>query len=642
MSRVFDLVLGIFREPGLVADLRDKELPENLSLVIRLAAGEGAALQCALDTTGETAETLVEASTFFLQQVLFAPGNDAYRVLGADSDAPQERLRDNYRWLMKWLHPDRNHDGWEAVYADRVNVAWQDLKTPDRRAHYDRRSPSTHVLAPMTATSLRRVVPVVPAPGGPLLSGSTVRRLPTLVLGTLVVAAAAMIGITYWAQSTTQREMSELQRDRAPSGDTPFASLDPGSQEGLTATDAAAVNPATATAAQSSLDVVEVVAEAGAPTAPVPDMPSDEPGIADVPVISAAPSSTGTNSEIVATADPAPEATVAEPAVVLIELPTPAEPAASVASAPDAVEWDQTPTEGDPPVATGHVATVALAKPVAAAETVTFASTPATPLPKAVEPAADSREPDTLPAEVAAAPAMAREPLPVKPSVPAAAPASVAKPVAVAAAPPRSLPDAHKPGSVVATQVPVAAAPPPQPTPRGVATSPQVDTAEVVESPAQPSTTVSLASSATPTMPNSTTVATDEVASTVVDVEPLPPQPTLAQHDAEALVREFASAYAAGDLARFDRLFTNSSSDVAALSPMRSRFGSTEMRYIEIQQIGWHAEAEQGRVRAHYRDTYVPRGRRKAIIESGVIEWTIRVDAGDARIASVARDIGES
>ena len=37
---------------------------------------------------------------------------------------------------MKWLHPDRNQDGWEAVYADRVNVAWQDLKTPDRRAEY--------------------------------------------------------------------------------------------------------------------------------------------------------------------------------------------------------------------------------------------------------------------------------------------------------------------------------------------------------------------------------------------------------------------------------------------------------------------------------------------------------------------------
>jgi hypothetical protein len=117
-----------------------------------------------------------------------------------------------------------------------------------------------------------------------------------------------------------------------------------------------------------------------------------------------------------------------------------------------------------------------------------------------------------------------------------------------------------------------------------------------------------------------------------------PPRPAPAQHDAEALVREFASAYAAGDLARFDRLFTRTSPDVAELIPMRSRFGSTEMRYLEIQQIGWHAEPEQGRVRARYRDTYVPRGGRKAVTESGVIEWTIRVDAGDARIASVARN----
>ena len=105
-------------------------------------------------------------------------------------------------------------------------------------------------------------------------------------------------------------------------------------------------------------------------------------------------------------------------------------------------------------------------------------------------------------------------------------------------------------------------------------------------------------------------------------------------------MQEFASAYAAGDLARFDRLFAGASPEAAAVSQMRSRFGSTEMRYLEIQQIGWYAEAEQGRVRASYRDSYVPLGRRKAVIESGVIEWIIRVDFGDARIASVARNNG--
>lgn len=73
MSMVFDLVLGVFREPGLIANLRDKELPEDLSLVIRLAAGERAALQCALDATGEIAETLVDASVFFCSRSCSRP-----------------------------------------------------------------------------------------------------------------------------------------------------------------------------------------------------------------------------------------------------------------------------------------------------------------------------------------------------------------------------------------------------------------------------------------------------------------------------------------------------------------------------------------------------------------------------------------
>ena len=75
------------------------------------------------------------------------------------------------------------------------------------------------------------------------------------------------------------------------------------------------------------------------------------------------------------------------------------------------------------------------------------------------------------------------------------------------------------------------------------------------------------------------------------------------------------------------------------MGTMRARFVSTEMRYLEIQQLHWQAEAEHGRARARFRDTYVPRGRRKAVTESGEIEWIIRVDAGDARIAKVARSV---
>ena len=39
--------------------------------------------------------------------------------------------------LMKWLHPDAARDGEQSVFAARIAAAWNNLKTPDRRAAYD-------------------------------------------------------------------------------------------------------------------------------------------------------------------------------------------------------------------------------------------------------------------------------------------------------------------------------------------------------------------------------------------------------------------------------------------------------------------------------------------------------------------------
>jgi len=212
-----DLALAVFREPSRIAEVRDRPLPEDIARIIRLAAGEHAALEDAKQSTGSTAQVLAESCAFFLQQVLFAPGADAYRVLGARPDAPQARLRENYRWLMKLLHPDRNQDGWEVGYADRVNVAWQDLKTLDRRMKYDRRR---HLQAhPFLAA------PVMPMPRnalvetstGPLLSGAMIRRLPTLILGGMALSAAAVVGMMYWAQVQLQQELSDRRNGRRES-----------------------------------------------------------------------------------------------------------------------------------------------------------------------------------------------------------------------------------------------------------------------------------------------------------------------------------------------------------------------------------------------------------------------------------------
>ena len=131
------VALALYRQPALVVDWRDRALPPDVELLLRVACREQAALQQARQRSGMSEDEAVEAAVFGVQQLLFGPRADAYRVLGGSIDSTQSQLRQHYRWLIKWLHPDRHDDGWEPVYADRVNLAWQALKTPERRARYD-------------------------------------------------------------------------------------------------------------------------------------------------------------------------------------------------------------------------------------------------------------------------------------------------------------------------------------------------------------------------------------------------------------------------------------------------------------------------------------------------------------------------
>lgn len=584
MSKVFDLVLALFREPGLIAELRDHALPDDVGLVIRIAAGEAAALVNAAESTGESSEVMVEASVFYLQQILFAPNADPYRVLGAAADASQDLLRENYRWLMKWLHPDRNQDGWEAVYADRVNMAWQDLKTPERRADYDRNSPVASAMLPVAVLGTRRVTPMRAGHGGPLLSGTAVRRLPALVLGALGIAALSVIGLTYWAQTQTERELSQMRRDRAQ----------PGTSLAIATTPAQA-GPDLPTPTTPTTPEVELVA--AAPTVAVsPDSPAKSSAGQETELVASNLVRTSPNVEVRAGSSEgampaaAPQDQDSLPVLAVVSSTPqagaglPAESAVA-ASLPPTVRPLQQP------------------EPVAAVKS-----------PGQIEPASDVSALASLPAAATATVVPAAI---IKPSV--SAPLSVpmpvaANPTAATAAPIKPLVQVPAPASAALLRSP---APAPAPAP-------------IAAAPLRPSVPAPAPASIAPLQP-----LISEGSAVVAE----PAQPVPAQGDAEALVREFAAAYAAGDLARFDRLFSGSDLRTVDVSAMRSRFDSTELRFIEIQQLEWLDDNRSVRARAAYKDTYVRRGERRAVTESGVIEWVISVHAGDARIASVDLDV---
>lgn len=190
-DQALDQALAFHRAPGYLAAIRRLALPEDLQTLLRIAAGDSEATHDAAQRTGESPEALREVTIFYLQQLLFADDGDSYRVLGVSPDASDEQIKLHYRWLARWLHPDRNPDEWETVFADRVNRAWQDLRTPDRRIAYDQNRPQeNHLTYGHTDRNAGLRESAMPEP---MLAPGPLRWLPALALGGVAVFAVTAL-----------------------------------------------------------------------------------------------------------------------------------------------------------------------------------------------------------------------------------------------------------------------------------------------------------------------------------------------------------------------------------------------------------------------------------------------------------------
>lgn len=160
-----DVALGLLRAPALRAALRSRPLPQGVGEVLAIASGSVDAARGAARRTGHGEAELVEASRFYVQQVLLAEGADAYRVLGAGRDAAHAVLRDHHRLLLRWLHPDRSEGAqWDSALSTRVNQAWNQLRSEAARRQYDAGLPSPEAGAPVASTASVHSYPPIGTP----------------------------------------------------------------------------------------------------------------------------------------------------------------------------------------------------------------------------------------------------------------------------------------------------------------------------------------------------------------------------------------------------------------------------------------------------------------------------------------------
>jgi len=141
------IALDLTHVPSRIRYARAAALPDATELLLRIAAGDAAAEREAVELIDRPATEIREAAGFFIEQILFAPVSDSYRVLGVPPDAPSAKIRRHMALLVRWLHPDRNGQCERHVFARRITSAWDDVKTAERRVAYDRRRAAAESLA---------------------------------------------------------------------------------------------------------------------------------------------------------------------------------------------------------------------------------------------------------------------------------------------------------------------------------------------------------------------------------------------------------------------------------------------------------------------------------------------------------------
>src|SRR3974390_713643 len=90
-----NMAIDLMRAPSQVRLVRTAPLPDGVLTLLRIAAEDEEATSQAIAGTGKSVETVRGAAAFFIEQILFCPEADSYRVLGAKPETSNSELRRN-------------------------------------------------------------------------------------------------------------------------------------------------------------------------------------------------------------------------------------------------------------------------------------------------------------------------------------------------------------------------------------------------------------------------------------------------------------------------------------------------------------------------------------------------------------------
>jgi DnaJ-domain-containing protein 1/ketosteroid isomerase-like protein len=113
------------------------------ALLAELAGGERSRYSEMVDRVateaGITLGELARRAEFLLACLILPRAGTYYEILGVAPTAPPEEIRQRWATLIQRYHPDHfdRSDGWVSDQARRLIEAYQTLRDPERRHHYD-------------------------------------------------------------------------------------------------------------------------------------------------------------------------------------------------------------------------------------------------------------------------------------------------------------------------------------------------------------------------------------------------------------------------------------------------------------------------------------------------------------------------
>ena len=160
------------------SEVRRRDAPPLAGeIVLKLALGRPVAFDNP-ELVRMRATALRDAAAAYVRQVLFRPDATPYQTLGLPPGASAPAIKENFRLLMRLVHPDRQDAQplWPDAFAARANHAYAILRNDESRAALDREEEAR--AARMRATQ-HKAAAAAKTPDTPWLPvGRTTRRPP--------------------------------------------------------------------------------------------------------------------------------------------------------------------------------------------------------------------------------------------------------------------------------------------------------------------------------------------------------------------------------------------------------------------------------------------------------------------------------